>query len=84
METGAVAVELLGKLYEMVYLVKDIFVRRDSPNDSIINTKDAFPTIANRYSEFVNDFFSPPPPNKGYNPTLPVDDPNSPILEDRE
>jgi len=84
METGAVIVELLGKLSEMVYLVKDIFVRRDSPNDSINKAKEAFPSIAPRYSEFVNDFFSPPPPNKGYNPTLAVDDPNSPILEDRE
>jgi len=84
METGAVVVEMLGKLSEMVYLVKDIFGRRDPPNDSINNANAAFPSVAQRYSEFVNDFFSPPPPNKGYNPTLPVDDPNSPILEDRE
>jgi len=84
METGAVVVEILGKLSEMVYLVKDIFGRRDPPNDSIIRAKEVYPVIAERYSEYVSDFFSPPPPNKGYNPTIPVDDPNSPILEDRE
>ena len=84
MDTGAVVVEMLGKLSEMVYLVKDIFVRRDPPNGSIKKAREAFPSISDRYFEFVNDFFSPPPPNKGYNPTLPVDDPNSPILEDRE
>lgn len=84
MDTGAVVVELVGKLSEMVYLVKDIFGRRDPPNNSINKAKEAYPSIAQQYFEYVSDFFSPPPPNKGYNPTLPVDDPNSPILEDRE
>jgi hypothetical protein len=42
------------------------------------------PGISERYEEYVATFFSPPPPSKGYNPTLPVDDINSPILEDRE
>ena len=52
--------------------------------DSILKTREAKPSIAEKYEEFLAEFFSPPPPNKGYNPTLRVDDPNSPILEDRE
>ncbi|MGY5872375.1 MAG: hypothetical protein RTV72_09030 [Candidatus Thorarchaeota archaeon] len=84
MDSGVVRVELLGKTSEMVFLVKDIFGYREPPVDSLLKTKDTIPSIAEKYREFVTDFFSPPPPNKGYNPTLPVDDPNSPILEDRE
>jgi hypothetical protein len=84
MDTGVVKVELLGKTSEMVFLVKDIFGYREPPVDSILNTKEAIPSIAETYMEFVTEFFSPPPPNNGYNPTLRGDDPNSPILEDRE
>lgn len=84
MESGIVKVELVGKTSEMVFLVKDIFGYREPPVDSILKTKEAIPSIAEKYEEFLVEFFSPPPPNKGYNPTLPVDDPNSPILEDRE
>ena len=84
MDSGVVKVELLGKTSEMVFLVKDVFGFREPPVDSILKTKEEIPSIAEKYREFVTEFFSPPPPNKGYNPTLPVDDPNSPILEDRE
>ncbi|MGY5879188.1 MAG: hypothetical protein RTV31_03010 [Candidatus Thorarchaeota archaeon] len=84
MDSGVVRVELLGKTSEMVFLVKDVFGYREPPVDSIHNTKQIVPSIAEQYLEFVTEFFSPPPPNKGYNPTVPVDDPNSPILEDRE
>jgi hypothetical protein len=84
MTTGSVVVELLGKTSEMVFLVKDIFGRRDPPNDSLNYANATFPAVAARYSEFVKDFFSPPSPNKGYNPTLPVENVDSPIHEDRE
>jgi hypothetical protein len=84
MESGVVTVELLGKTSEMVFLVKDVFGYREPPVESILKTKETIPSISETYTEFVTEFFSPPPPNKGYNPTIPVDDPNSPILEDRE
>ncbi|MCK4567991.1 MAG: hypothetical protein KAU48_11860, partial [Candidatus Thorarchaeota archaeon] len=84
MESDIVKVELLGKTSETVFLVKDIFGFREPPVDSILKTKETIPSIAEKYEKFLTEFFSPPPPNKGYNPTLPVDDPNSPILEDRE
>jgi hypothetical protein len=84
METGAVKVEMLGKTAEMVFLVKDIFGHREAPVNSFMKTKEILPSIATQYQKFLADFFSPPPPNKGYNPTFKVDDPNSPIMEDRE
>jgi hypothetical protein len=84
MSTGVVAVELVGKTSEMVFLVKDIFGYRAPPVESIKRASRTMPRIAGRYKEYVASFFSPPPPNKGYNPTLSVNDPNSPILEDRE
>jgi hypothetical protein len=84
MSSGVVKVELVGKTSEMVFLVKDIFGYRAPPIESIQKASQVMPGIAEKYSEYVTAFFSPPPPNKGYNPTLPVSDPNSPILEDRE
>ena len=84
MDSGVVKVELLGKTSEIVFLVKDVFGYREAPVESILNSKEKIPSIAGQYLKFVSEFFSPPPPNKGYNPTVPVDDPNSPILEDRE
>ncbi|MFW9788854.1 MAG: hypothetical protein ACFFE2_13080 [Candidatus Thorarchaeota archaeon] len=84
MNSGVVKVELVGKASEMVFLVKDIFGYRAPPVESVKKASHTLPAISDRYKEFVTTFFSPPPPNKGYNPTLPVSDPNSPILEDRE
>jgi hypothetical protein len=84
MQSGVVTVELLGKASEMVFLVKDLMSYREPPLDAITNTKNIAPELAKKYTDFVEGFFSPPPPGKGYNPVLPVDDPNSPILEDRE
>ncbi|KXH76536.1 MAG: hypothetical protein AM326_06925 [Candidatus Thorarchaeota archaeon SMTZ-45] len=84
MNTGVVKVELVGKTSEMVFLVKDIFGYRAPPVESLKRAAQIIPSIAERYKEYVTAFFSPPPPNKGYNPTLPISDPNSPILEDRE
>ncbi len=84
MQSGVVSVELLGKTSEMVFLVKDVLSYREPPVDAIINVKEKAPELAKRYMDYVEEFFSPPPPGKGYNPTLQVDDPNSPILEDRE
>jgi hypothetical protein len=57
---------------------------REPPLDAITNAREETPELAQKYMDFVEGFFSPPPPSKGYNPVLPVDDPNSPILEDRE
>ena len=84
MNSGVVSVELVGKTSEMVFLVKDIFGYRAPPVESIKRAALTMPGIAERYKEYVTNFFSPPPPSKGYNPTVPVTDPNSPILEDRE
>ena len=84
MNSGIVKVELIGKTAETVFLVKDVFGYRAPPVESIQKAKQTHPNIEEKYREFVGQFFSPPPPNKGYNPTIPVDDPNSPILEDRE
>jgi len=84
MQSGVVTVELLGKTSEMVFLVKDVIGYREPPVDAIIHAKEKSPELAKRYMDFVEQFFSPPPPSKGYNPTLQWDDPNSPILEDRE
>ncbi len=84
MESGVVKVELSGKTSEMVYLVKDIFGYREPPVDSLSKARESISSISDKYMEYLTEFFSPAPPNKGYNPTLPVDDPNSPILEDRE
>jgi len=64
--------------------VKDVVGYREPPMDAIKKAKETTPQIAQRYMEYVSEFFSPAPPSKGYNPTLPEDDPNSPILEDRE
>jgi hypothetical protein len=82
MQSGVVVVELLGKTSEMIFLVKDILGCREPPVDAIKKTRAAIPDLAQRYLENVEEFFSPPPPSKGYNPTLPITDPNSPILED--
>ena len=84
MNSGVVKVEMIGKTAEMVFLVKDIFGYRAPPVESIKKASHTLPAIADKYNEYVTTFFSPPPPNKGYNPTLPFTDPNSPILEDRE
>ena len=84
MDSGVVKVELLGKASEMVFLIKDVFGFREPPVDSICKARDKLPSMSEKYTEYLTEFFSPAPPNKGYNPTLPVDDPNSPILEDRE
>jgi predicted transcriptional regulator len=84
MQSGVVTVELLGKTSEMIFLTKDVVSYREPPVDAINHAKTETPEIAERYLAFVEEFFSPPPPSRGYNPTLLVEDPNSPILEDRE
>lgn len=84
MRSGLVKVELVGKTSETVFLVKDVFGYRAPPIQAVLKAKEQIPNIADKYREEVKSFFSPSPPAKGYNPTLPVDDPNSPILEDRE
>jgi hypothetical protein len=83
MESGVVAVERLGKTSENVYLLKDVFGYRAPPFESLQKTENDVPELLQKYREQVSGFFSPPPPNRGYNPTIPVDDPNSPIMEDR-
>ncbi|MFW9962211.1 MAG: hypothetical protein ACFFCX_01480 [Candidatus Sifarchaeia archaeon] len=84
MNSGVVKVELVGKTSEMVFLVKDVFGYRAPPIESLKRATHSIPSIAEKYKEYVTAFFSPPPPNRGYNPTVPISDPNSPILEDRE
>jgi len=84
MNSGVVTVELVGKTSEIVFLVKDIFGYRAPPVESIKRAAQTLPGISEKYKEYVAAFFSPPPPSKGYNPTLDVIDPNSPIFEDRE
>ncbi len=79
-----VKVEMIGKTKEMVFLVQDIFCYRAPPVDSITKVIEENPKLAEEYLAMVKAFYSPPPPDKGYNPTIAVDDPNSPIVEDRE
>ncbi|MHA1903533.1 MAG: hypothetical protein ACXADL_07820 [Candidatus Thorarchaeota archaeon] len=82
--SGIVAVELIGKTKETVFLLKDVFGYRAPPVEAMKKAGEVMPETTEKYREFVTNFFSPPPPNKGYNPTIPVSDPNSPIIEDRE
>ncbi|MFW9944120.1 MAG: hypothetical protein ACFFB7_03915 [Candidatus Sifarchaeia archaeon] len=84
MNSGLVKVEMVGKTLETAFLLKDLFAYRAPPVESFSKTETTVPGIAPEYSEFMSKFFSPEPPAAGYNPTLPIDDPNSPILEDRE
>lgn len=79
-----VKVEMIGKTREIVFLIKDIFCYRSPPVKSLVKVIEENSTLAQKYMTSVKAFFSPPPPEKGYNPTLEVDDPNSPIVEDRE
>ncbi len=84
LRSGIVKVEMIGKTKETVFLMKDIFGYRAPPVEALEKANETFPSIMDRYTASVRTFFSPPPPDKGYNPTLSVDDPNSPIVEDRE
>ncbi len=83
MQSGVVRVEMLSKIGETVFLVKDVFGYRAPPVKSIMRAMEADPEMGGKYKQLVSGFFSPST-GKGYNPTLPVDDPNSPLLEDRE
>jgi hypothetical protein len=84
MNSGIVNVEMVGKGIEAVFLVKDVFAYRAPPVDAIISARHSMPDLAAQYEERVMGFFTPPPPSRGYNPTIPSDDPNSPLVEDRE
>jgi hypothetical protein len=84
MKSGIVKVELVGKTAETVFLIKDLFGYREPPIESVAKAIELMPSIAGMYRDYVSQFFSPPPPDKGYNPTIPVLDPNSPMVEDRE
>lgn len=84
MKSGVVRVELIGKTAETVFLIRDLFGYREPPVDSVVKAIEVMPSLASKYRDYVTEFFSPAPPNKGYNPTIPVMDPNSPMVEDRE
>jgi hypothetical protein len=84
LKSGVLQVERIGKTTEAVFLAKDVFFYRAPPVESIEYALETMPPIAEEYMEYINNFFSPEPPNKGYNPTIPDDDPNSPLIEDRE
>ncbi|TFF94557.1 hypothetical protein EU546_04730 [Candidatus Thorarchaeota archaeon] len=77
-------VEIIEGKSEMVFLLRDIFGYRAPPVESLLNAKAYMPHISEKYEEYVKDFYSPEPPAKGYNPTIPVDQPDSPLMEDRE
>ncbi len=83
MTSGVVHVEMIGKTTEMVFLVKDVFCYRAPPVKAIAAAGERYPLIMNEYLTQVKGFFSPAPPEKGYNPTIETDNPNSPIMEDR-
>ena len=83
MKAGVVKVEMIGKTSEIVFLIKDVFGYRSPPVIPIMCSSELHPEIYELYKEKVASFFSPES-GKGYNPTLPIEDPNSPILEDRE
>ncbi|TFG06567.1 hypothetical protein EU538_10065 [Candidatus Thorarchaeota archaeon] len=84
LESGVVHVEIIEGKAEMVFLLRDIFGYRAPPVESLLNAKAYMPHISDTYEGYVKDFFSPAPPAKGYNPTIPIDEPDSPIMEDRE
>ncbi|MFW9799407.1 MAG: hypothetical protein ACFFD9_03150 [Candidatus Thorarchaeota archaeon] len=84
MNSGLVKVELVGKTLETAFLLKDVFAHRAPPGEAYSKASETVPGIVEQYTEYVSSFFTPEPPAGGYNPTLPIDDPNSPILEDRE
>ncbi|MFX1368622.1 MAG: hypothetical protein ACFFAY_08505 [Promethearchaeota archaeon] len=84
MDSGLVIVEIEGKTAETAYLVKDVFGHRAPPVSSFTRAESIYPTLIDQYRQYIKSFFSPEPPARGYNPTIPVDDPNSPLMEDRE
>jgi len=84
MNSGLVKVEVVGNVTETVFLVKDVFAYRAPPVDAITRAGESMPKLAGQYQERVAEFFTPPPPSRGYNPTIPSNDPNSPLVEDRE
>lgn len=84
MNSGLVNVEIVGQGIETVFLVKDVFAYRAPPVRAIASARESMANLAAQYEERVARFFTPPPPNRGYNPTIMSDDPNSPLLEDRE
>lgn len=84
MKSGVVRVELIGKTAETVFLIRDLFGYREPPVDSVAKAIEMMPSMAKKYRDYVAEFFSPPPPHKGYNPTILVDNPNSPMVQDRE
>jgi len=84
MDSGIVNVEIIGKGIEAVFLVKDVFAYRAPPVEAITKARKSMPGLAAQYQQRVAEFFAPPPPSRGYNPTIPSDDPNSPLVEDRE
>lgn len=84
MDSGLVKVEVVGKTTETVFLLRDLFGYRAPPVKAVARAKESTPHLAAKYLEDVTQFFTPPPPSKGYNPTIPSDDPNSPVFEDRE
>ncbi len=84
LDSGVAHVEIIETKAEMVFLVRDVFGYRAPPVESLLNAKAYMPHIAKRYEEYVKEFFSPKPPAKGYNPTIPIDQPDSPLMEDRE
>jgi hypothetical protein len=83
-KTEIVKVEMIGKTREMVFLLKDVFCYRAPPVSSLTKIIETQANLAQKYVTSVKSFFSPPPPEKGYNPTIATDEPNSPIVEDRQ
>lgn len=83
MKSGAVEVKMVGKASEMVFLIKDVFAYRAPPVQALLNVENQQMGFAKEYRQQVKEFFSPEGEG-GYNPSLPVEDPNSPILEDRQ
>ncbi|MFO7835357.1 MAG: hypothetical protein R6V83_01790 [Candidatus Thorarchaeota archaeon] len=83
MKSGAVEVKMVGKASEMVFLIKDVFAHRAPPVKALLHVEKQEKEIAQKYREEIKKFFSPAGEG-GYNPTIPVEDPNSPLLEDRQ
>ncbi len=84
MKSGVVRVEKVQGAGETVFLVRDVFAYRAPPVQALQYALETMVHIAEVYQDRVTEFFSPPPPEKGYNPTAATDDPNSPLLEDRQ
>ncbi|TXT57348.1 MAG: hypothetical protein BAJATHORv1_10047 [Candidatus Thorarchaeota archaeon] len=82
--SGLVKMEMLTKTKQFVFLVKDVFGHRASPNDSLKLAEMTRPDIYEEYKEQVENFFGADSSGRGYNPTIMEEEEMQTMIEDRE